>query len=166
MCCCFFSLLVLFVFTNYCIFMLQLLMVMYIVTRVMDLGKGTAYFLTLSGQTYLNVVTIHNTIYSKWPRMHCFALRGEGGDPRTRRGCFPLGLDEKFAEVMKRQSHRLWASYNTEVLSIGKCIWSALFVVPHTQVAWAWITQCYLQLHQCLPLPHKCSQDGASPADI
>ena len=55
----------LFVFTNYCIFMLQLLMVMYIVTRVMDLGKGTTYFLTLSGQTYLNVVTIHNTIYSK-----------------------------------------------------------------------------------------------------
>jgi len=27
----------------------------------------------------------------------------------------------------------------------------------------AWITQFYLQLHQCLPLPHKCSPDGASP---
>ena len=32
-------------------------------------------------------------------------------------------------------------------------LYSALFVVPHTQGAQAWITQCYLQLHQCLPLP-------------
>ena len=31
-------------------------------------------------------------------------------------------------------------------------LYSALFVVPHTQGAQAWITQCYLQLHQCLPL--------------
>ena len=30
-------------------------------------------------------------------------------------------------------------------------LYSALFVVPHTQGAQAWITQCYLQLHQCLP---------------
>jgi len=36
-------------------------------------------------------------------------------------------------------------------------------VVPHTQGAQAWITQCYLQLHQCLSLPRKHSPDGASP---
>jgi len=42
-------------------------------------------------------------------------------------------------------------------------LYSALFVVPHTQGAQAWITQCYLQLHQCLPLPRKRSPDGASP---
>ena len=34
-------------------------------------------------------------------------------------------------------------------------LYCALFVVPHTQGAQAWITQCYLQLHQCLPLPRK-----------
>jgi len=34
-------------------------------------------------------------------------------------------------------------------------LYSALFVVPHTQGAQAWITQCYLQLHQCLTLPRK-----------
>ena len=39
----------------------------------------------------------------------------------------------------------------------------ALFVVPHTQGPQAWITQCYLQLHQCLPLPRKRLPDGASP---
>jgi len=33
-------------------------------------------------------------------------------------------------------------------------LYSALFVVPHTQGSQAWITQCYLQLHQCLPLSH------------
>jgi len=42
-------------------------------------------------------------------------------------------------------------------------LYDALFVVPHTQGAQAWITQCYLQLHQCLPLPRKGSPDGASP---
>jgi len=42
-------------------------------------------------------------------------------------------------------------------------LYSALFVVPHTEGAKAWITQCYLQLHQCLPLPRKRSPDGASP---
>ena len=42
-------------------------------------------------------------------------------------------------------------------------LYSALSVVPHTQGAQAWITQCYLQLHQCLPLPRKRSPDGASP---
>jgi len=34
--------------------------------------------------------------------------------------------------------------------------------VPHTHSAQAWITQFYLQLHQCLPLPRKRSPDGAS----
>jgi len=28
-------------------------------------------------------------------------------------------------------------------------LYSALFVVPHTQGSQEWITQCYLQLHQC-----------------
>jgi len=42
-------------------------------------------------------------------------------------------------------------------------LYSALFVVPHTQGAQAWITQCYLELHQCVPLPRKRSPDGASP---
>jgi len=41
-------------------------------------------------------------------------------------------------------------------------LYSALFVVSHTQGAQAWITQFYLQLHQCLPLPRKRSPDGAS----
>ena len=40
---------------------------------------------------------------------------------------------------------------------------SALFVVPHTWGTQASITQFHLQLHQCLPLPHKHSPDGASP---
>ena len=34
---------------------------------------------------------------------------------------------------------------------------SAFIVVPHTQGAQERITQCYLQLHQCLPLPSKGS---------
>jgi len=42
-------------------------------------------------------------------------------------------------------------------------LYSALFVLPRIQGAHAWITQFYLQLHQCLPLPRKCSPDGASP---
>jgi len=42
-------------------------------------------------------------------------------------------------------------------------LYSALFVVPHAQGAQAWITQFYLQLHKCLPLPRKRSSDGASP---
>ena len=42
-------------------------------------------------------------------------------------------------------------------------LYSALPVVPHPRGAQAWITQCYLQLHQCLPLPRKRSPDGASP---
>jgi len=42
-------------------------------------------------------------------------------------------------------------------------LYSALYVVPHTEGAQVWITQCYLQLHQCLPLPRKRSPDGASP---
>jgi len=41
-------------------------------------------------------------------------------------------------------------------------LYSALYVVPQSQGAQAWITQCYLQLHQCLPLPRNRSLDGAS----
>jgi len=40
-------------------------------------------------------------------------------------------------------------------------LYSALFVIPHTQGAEALITQFCLQL-QCLPLPRKHSPDGAS----
>ena len=39
---------------------------------------------------------------------------------------------------------------------------SALFVVPHTQGAQAWITQFYLQITTGLPLPRKRSPDGAT----
>ena len=42
-------------------------------------------------------------------------------------------------------------------------LYRALYVVPHTQVSQAWITQCYLQLHQYLFLPRKHSPDGSSP---
>jgi len=37
------------------------------------------------------------------------------------------------------------------------------FCIPHTQDSQAWSTQCYMQLHQCLPLSRKRSPDGASP---
>jgi len=42
-------------------------------------------------------------------------------------------------------------------------LYSVLFVVPHTQGAQAWITQCYLQFYQCLLLPRKRSPDGIAP---
>jgi len=42
-------------------------------------------------------------------------------------------------------------------------LYGTLFVVLHTQGTQAWITQCYRQLHQWLPLPHKHSPDGAAP---
>jgi len=41
-------------------------------------------------------------------------------------------------------------------------LYSVLFVVPQTQGAQVWITQFYLQLQQCLPLPRKRSPDGTS----
>ena len=40
-------------------------------------------------------------------------------------------------------------------------LYSALFVVPHTQGPQAWITQFYLQITPCLLLPRKHSPDGA-----
>ena len=52
---------------------------------------------------------------------------------------------------------------NVQVKVNVSIIYSALFVVPHTQAAQAWITQFHLQLHQCLPLPRKRSPDSASP---
>ena len=42
-------------------------------------------------------------------------------------------------------------------------LYSALFVVPHTQGAQVRITQCYLQITPYLPLPRKHSPDGTSP---
>jgi len=41
-------------------------------------------------------------------------------------------------------------------------LYSALFVVSHTQGAQVWITQFYLQITPCLPLPRKRSPDGAT----
>jgi len=41
-------------------------------------------------------------------------------------------------------------------------LYSTVFVVPHTQGAQAWITQFYLQWHECLPLLRKHSPDGTS----
>jgi len=41
-------------------------------------------------------------------------------------------------------------------------LYSALFVVPHIQGAQAWITQFYLQITPCLPLPRKHLPDGAT----
>ena len=43
------------------------------------------------------------------------------------------------------------------------CLYSALYVLPHSQSAQTWITQCYLRLHQSLPLSRKRSPDGAFP---
>jgi len=46
---------------------------------------------------------------------------------------------------------------------------SALFYgigLRHTQGSQAWITQFYLQLHQCLSLPRKRSPDGASQTEV
>ena len=42
-------------------------------------------------------------------------------------------------------------------------LYSALFVVPHTQGVQVRITQCYQQITQYLPLLRKRSPDGASP---
>ena len=42
-------------------------------------------------------------------------------------------------------------------------LYSAFIVVPNTQNAQVWITQCYLQITPYLPLPRKRSPDGASP---
>ena len=42
-------------------------------------------------------------------------------------------------------------------------LYSAVIVVPHTQGARVWITQCYLQFIPYLPLPRKHSPDDASP---
>ena len=41
-------------------------------------------------------------------------------------------------------------------------LYSTFIVVPHTQGAQVWITQCYLQITPYLPLPRKHSPDGAS----
>jgi len=42
-------------------------------------------------------------------------------------------------------------------------LYGDFIVVPHTQGAQAWITQCYLQITPYLPLSRKHSRDGASP---
>ena len=38
--------------------------------------------------------------------------------------------------------------------------------VHHTVCAQGWITQRYLQLNRCLPLPRKHSPDGASQTEV
>jgi len=42
-------------------------------------------------------------------------------------------------------------------------LYSAFIEVPYTRGAQVRITQCYLQITPCLPLPRKHSPDGASP---
>jgi len=42
-------------------------------------------------------------------------------------------------------------------------LYGAFIVVPHTQGARVWITQCYLQITPYLPLPRKHLPDGTSP---
>jgi len=60
--------------------------------------------------------------------------------------------------------HELIKMSQNFIISKCKCIYIALFfVVPHTHGTQAYITQCNLQLHQCLPWPRKRSPDGASP---
>ena len=55
------------------------------------------------------------------------------------------------------------ASLRTKVKVKEVDLYSAFIVVPHTQGAQVWITQCYLQITPYLPLPHKHSPDGAYP---
>jgi len=58
----------------------------------------------------------------------------------------------------------IWYDNNYTQINRWVYLHSALFVVPHTQGAQTWITHgSYLQLDQCLPLPRKCTPDGASP---
>jgi len=75
-------------------------------------------------------------------------------------------LDLIFVDPVKKTNG---AYYQTKLHDIDEFkgkkevyLYSALFVVPHTQGAQAWIIQFHLQLHQCLPSPRKCSTDGAS----
>jgi len=55
----------------------------------------------------------------------------------------------------------VWNHYSEKVKEVN--LYSAFIVVPHTQGAQVWITQCYLQITPHLPLPRKHSPDGASP---
>jgi len=50
-------------------------------------------------------------------------------------------------------------AYTEDKVKVKVC---ALFVVPHTQGAQAWITQFYLQITPRLPLPRKRSPDDAT----
>ena len=45
---------------------------------------------------------------------------------------------------------------------MNKVVYSVFIVVPHTQGTQSWITQFYLQITPCVPLPRKHSPDGAS----
>ena len=45
-------------------------------------------------------------------------------------------------------------------------LYSAFIEVPYTQGAQVRITQCYVQITQYLPLPHKHSPDGASQTEV
>ena len=74
-------------------------------------------------------------------------------------GLFFRYIEDKFSRILNRRSRR----YYHWVL-----LYSALFVVPGTSHSRRlgmdhWITQFYLQLHQCLPLPRKHLLDGAFP---
>jgi len=61
-----------------------------------------------------------------------------------------------------------FTGYAQHRLKVGKCIYIAhFFVVPHIQGVQAWITQCYLQLHRCLPLSvHQMAPPETEVADV
>ena len=54
--------------------------------------------------------------------------------------------------------------FTKKVKGKGKLIYIALIsvVLQYTQGTQAWITQFYLQITPCLPLPRKRSPDGAT----
>jgi len=56
------------------------------------------------------------------------------------------------------------SSFKADVKKVKEVdLYSAFIVVHHTQGAQVRITQCYLQITPCMPLPRKHSPDGASP---
>jgi len=80
--------------------------------------------------------------------------------------CVTKGLASWTKCLMTQSSHYLSTRSLLSLEEVGVMVYlySALFCstrVPHTQDAQACITQVYLQLHQCLPLPCTRSPDGA-----
>jgi len=99
---------------------------------------------------------------------------GSGGQ-RSRSHGAEIGYQNPFWRHLKNYIQRILAKpgkhitiiptvwhhlgYKKVKAKVNVFIWrliGAFFIVPHTQGAQALITQCYLRLHQCLPLPRKC----------